>query len=152
MHYDVLPKLQISNWLLYIETLILGTSMEYIQQYDYVSILIALNTNLRCLFLISLIAIPYMTCNMWIKHSRYVFTIYNCPPLKISFLIWTHKKNREQYIDHRNYNSWFISCVSTNTFLGNLICTYREYVLGHTYIGIITLWYKLSLLVYLHTI
>ena len=104
---------------------ILVTSIIYIYQYNYISSCITLYKNLRCLFLLSFIAIIYMTYNVWIEYYWYVCTMPICPPHMMSFLIWYHTQNRERYIDCRHSNSWFISCVFTNILLGNFICTCR---------------------------
>ena len=151
-HYAVLSILQILDWLLYIKTFITGTSMTYVYKYNYVLGWISLYTNLRCLFLLSLISITYMTYNMWIKYSWYFFNMPIYPPRRMSFLIWTNMQNREQDIYSRHLSSWFLSLVCTNIFLWNLFCTCRAYVLVHTYLVIVTLWQKLTLLVYSHTI
>ena len=96
--------------------------------------------NLRCMFLLLLISIPYMIYNNWIKKSRYVCTILILPPYRMSLLIWSDALNEEQYIYFMHPNLWFISCVYTNTCLGIFIYTCRAYVLGPTYIFSVTLW------------
>ena len=90
--------------------------------------------------------------NAWIKYSQFVCTIFIIPPRRISFLIWRHTRNREQYIDFRNPKFSFLPSVCNNTCLWNYICTRRAYVLGQTYIDSDPLWYNISLLVDLNTI
>ena len=101
---DVLSRLQISNWLIYVETFILGTSMTYIKPYNYFLIWIALYTNLRCLFPPYFTSITYMSYNVWIKHYQYFCNITIQPPRRTSSLILPNTKNREHYIDRNNTN------------------------------------------------
>ena len=152
VHYDFLSRLHIWNWLLYIETFIPGTSLTDIQRYNYILCCISLYANFHCPFIISSVVIHYMTYNAQIRHSQYFCNMPIHRLHRISFLIWPQIWNRKQYIDFRHSNLRLISHVHTNIWLANLICTCRVYVLRNTYIGIFTLWYKLTLLVYLQTI
>ena len=61
--------------IVYIKTFILGTSLTYLNRYNYVLCWIELCTNLRCQFILSLISIPYMTYNTLIRHYWYVSTM-----------------------------------------------------------------------------